>query len=213
MQALRFEQLAPGDKLRLPIVEFFLDRLDGALERILRHDVMRLGIDGQPLMGFEDFAEQRVNRRNGFDLIAPELNANRSLLIDRIDLDDVAARAKGAARKLDVVARILNLDELLEQRRARQLLAFFNEYDQAIIRVGVAETVDARHRGDDDAIAPLEQTARRRQSQAVDLFVDRRFLLDEGVGRRDVGFGLIVIVITDEVFDGVLRKERLELLV
>src|SRR5437763_16945645 len=128
MQALVFEQLAPGDELWLPIVEFFLDRLDGALERVLRHDVMRLGIDGQPLMGFEDFAEQRVNRRNRFDLIAPELNANRSLLIDRIDFHDVAARPKSAARELDVVALILNLDELLEQRRARQQLPFLNEY-------------------------------------------------------------------------------------
>src|SRR5438309_4495728 len=112
MQALGFEQLAAGDELRLPLIELFLDRPYGALERILRHDVMRLGIDRQPLVGFENFAEQRVNRRDGFNLIAPEFNANRALLIDRINLDDIAARSKGAAREFDVVALVLNLYEL-----------------------------------------------------------------------------------------------------
>jgi hypothetical protein len=50
-------------------------------------------------------------------------------------------------------------------------------------------------------------------AHAVDLLVDRRFLLDIGVGPRDIGLGLVVIVIGDEIFDGVVREERLELAV
>jgi hypothetical protein len=48
-------------------------------------------------------------------------------------------------------------------------------------------------------------------SQPLDLVVDRRVLLDIGVGRRDVGLGLVVVVIADEVLDRVVRKEPLEL--
>ena len=48
-------------------------------------------------------------------------------------------------------------------------------------------------------------------AHAVDLLVDRRVLLDIGVGARDVGLGLVVVVIRDEILDRVLREEALEL--
>ena len=44
-------------------------------------------------------------------------------------------------------------------------------------------------------------------AQAVDLVVHRRVLLDVGVARRDVGLGLVVVVVGDEVLDPVLREE------
>ncbi len=48
---------------------------------------------------------------------------------------------------------------------------------------------------------------------AVDLLVDRGFLLDIGVGARNVGLRLVVIVIADEIFDRVVGKEAPELAV
>ena len=48
-------------------------------------------------------------------------------------------------------------------------------------------------------------------AQALDLVVDRAVLLDVGVGRRDVRFGLIVVEVRDEVLDRVFRKELAEL--
>jgi len=50
-------------------------------------------------------------------------------------------------------------------------------------------------------------------AHAIDLLVDGGFLLDIGVGARDVGLGLVVVVIADEIFDRVVREERLELAV
>ena len=78
-------------------------------------------------------------------------------------------------------------------------------------RVGLdrADAVDAGDRGDDDHVVALEQRARRRVAHAVDLLVDRRFLLDVGVGARDVGLGLVVVVVGDEILDRVVREERL----
>ena len=58
------------------------------------------------------------------------------------------------------------------------------QQQHAVVGLGVAEAVDARHRGDDDHVAPLEQRPRRGEAQAVDLLVDRRLLLDVGVGLR-----------------------------
>ena len=67
--------------------------------------------------------------------------------------------------------------------------------------------------GDDDDVVALEQRTGRRVAHAVDLLVDRRFLLDVGVGARDVGLRLVVVVVGDEILDRIVREERLELAV
>ena len=82
-------------------------------------------------------------------------------------------------------------------------------------RVGLdrADAVDAGHGGDDDDVVALEQRARGGVAHAVDLLVDRGFFLDVGVGARHVGFGLVVVVVGDEVLDRVVGEEALELAV
>src|SRR5215207_5524387 len=60
-------------------------------------------------------------------------------------------------------------------------------------------------------IAALQEGARRRVAHAVDLLVERRCLLDIRIGARDVGLRLVVVVVRDEVLDGVVREEALEL--
>ena len=67
-------------------------------------------------------------------------------------------------------------------------------------------------RHDDDVVA-LQQRARGGVAHAVDLLVHRRFLLDVGVGARHVGFGLVVVVVGDEVLHRVVGEEALELAV
>jgi hypothetical protein len=50
-------------------------------------------------------------------------------------------------------------------------------------------------------------------AHAVDLLVDRAFLLDVGIGARNISFRLIVIVVGNEILDRVVGKEALELAV
>ena len=47
--------------------------------------------------------------------------------------------------------------------------------------------------------------------QPLDLVVDRGVLLDVGVGLRDVGLGLVVVVVADEVLDGIVRQHLAQL--
>ena len=68
-----------------------------------------------------------------------------------------------------------------------------------------------RHRGDHDDVPPGEQRAGRRVPQPLDLVVDRRVLLDVGVRLRDVRLGLVVVVVRDEVLDGVVGQQLAEL--
>ena len=53
--------------------------------------------------------------------------------------------------------------------------------------------------------------AGRRVAHPVDRLVHRAFLLDVGVGARDIGLGLVIIVIADEIFDRIVGEEALEL--
>ena len=74
-----------------------------------------------------------------------------------------------------------------------------------------AQAVDARHRGDDDHVAPGQQAVGRGVPQPLDLVVDRGVLLDVGVRLRDVGLGLVVVVVGDEVLDRVVGQQLAEL--
>ena len=56
-----------------------------------------------------------------------------------------------------------------------------------------------------------EERRRRGVAQTVDLLVDRTVLLDEGVGARDVGLGLVVVVVRDEELDAVLGQHLFQL--
>ena len=47
-------------------------------------------------------------------------------------------------------------------------------------------------------------------AHAVDLFVDRRFFFDEGIRARHIGFGLVIVVIRDEILHRIIRKEAFE---
>ena len=82
-----------------------------------------------------------------------------------------------------------------------------------LVEVGRAQAVDARHRRDDDHVAPLHEGGRRREAHPVDLLVDVRVLLYVEVLGGDIGLGLVIVVIGDEVLDRVVGEEGLELAV
>ncbi len=121
------------------------------------------------------------------------------------------AHPEAARLQLVVVALIDVVDQALEERVAPELAALADRDAQLGEVLGRAQAVDAGDAGDDDHVAPADERARRRHAQALDLLVDRGVLLDVGVARGDVGLGLVVVVVADEVLDRVLREEGLEL--
>ena len=76
--------------------------------------------------------------------------------------------------------------------------AGFQLHHHARIGLDRADAVDAGDRGDDDDVVAFEQRLRGGVAHAVDLLVDLGVFLDIGVGARDVGFRLVVIVVADD---------------
>ena len=173
---------------------------------------MRIGEDGDRLQLRRLLAGQRVDLEHLLDLVAEQRDPPGAVLeVGREQLDIVAAHAEGAAHEIGVVAPVLQLGQAAQQRLPLDLLAAGKAEGHGRIGLDRPDAVDAGHRGDDDHIVALQQRARRRVAHAVDLLVDRAFLLDIGVGARDIGLGLVIVVIADEIFDRVLGEQRLHL--
>src|SRR5208283_5084559 len=213
MNTLRLDHSSLLLQLRFPPRQFFQNRLRRCLLALRLHHVMGLGINWQARVLLLYRPEQRINLRQRFHLIAPQLDAIGVVIVGGKDLDDVTAYPKRSAAEVPFGAFVENFDQLANDVFALDLLSFFQEQQHAVIRFRRSQTVDAAHGGDDDAVPALEQRLRGRQPQLVELIVDGRFFLDIDVGGRNVGLRLVIVVIGDEVLDRVVWEERLELVV
>ncbi len=125
--------------------------------------------------------------------------------------EGVAAHSEFAAHEIGIRALVLDVDEVPKHGVAPHTLALVEAHGHRTVVHGRAKAVDTRDRGDDDHVTPLEERPCRRVAHAVDLLVARAVLLDVGVAPSDVRLGLVVVVVRDEVLDGVLGEELLEL--
>ena len=158
-----------------------------------------------------DLAGQRVEVRDGLDLVAEERDAIGRLRVRGLHLHDVALHAEAAAREHGVVAHVLALDQRPQRIVAVGRLPHLEHEHAAAPLLRRAEAVDARDGGDDDHVAAREQRRGGREPQPRDVVVPGRVLLDVEVGLGHVRLGLVVVVVRDEVLDRVVREELTEL--
>jgi hypothetical protein len=154
-----------------------------------------------------------MNDGDPVDHVVEKLDADGFLQVRRPELDRIAAHPEGAAREIDVVARVLDPDEPPQDLVAAGALPPGDGETELSEFLGRSEAVDARNARDDDHVAPREKRTGRVKPKPVDILVYGRVLLDIGVGRRNERLGLVVIVVADEVLDRVLRKEAFHLAV
>ena len=195
-----------------PQFQFRLDRLDRLHQRRARRHIVRVGVDLDEFEIVLLVAGERIELLDIFDGVAEQVHAPGAVfIVRREDVDDVAANAKRAAGKIGLRALVLQRDEVGDQLPLVDALALLQRKGHRGVGLDRADTVDARDGSDDDDVVALQQRARRRVAHAVDLLVDGRVLFDIGVGARDVGFGLVVVVIGNEILHRVVGEEALEL--
>src|SRR6185312_11366458 len=213
-QALGLQQLALGAEAGERGDQLGLDALHRLLKRGARGDVMAVGVDLDRVQRAGLVAGQGIELGDLVYGVAEQLDPPGAVLIvGGEDVDHIAAHAEGAAGEIVVVAAVLQRDQAGDGLLAVDALAALDADRGARIGLDRADAVDAGDRGDDDDVVALQDRARRRMAHAVDLFIYGAVLLDIGVGARDIGFGLVVVVIADEIFDRVVGEEGLELAV
>ncbi len=214
LEPLRFEEPAGGVELLQPLPQLEFDAGNRLQQRRPRRHIVRIGVDFDEFQLVGLLSGERIEFVDQFHLVAEQRHPPGAILIMRREnLDDVAAHAERAAEKIAAGALVLQRHQIGEQLALVELFAALDGEGHRRIGFDRADTVDARHRSDDDDVVALQQRPRRRVAHAVDLLVDRGILLDIGVGARDIGFRLVVVVIADEIFDRVVGKETPELAV
>jgi hypothetical protein len=169
---------------------------------------MRIGVDLDEFEVLGLRARQRVEFGDGLDLVAEEADAPGAVLVvGGEDLDRVAAHPEHAAGEIGLRALVLQGDEVVDELALVDLVAELEREGHRGIGLDRADAVDAGDRGDDDDVVALQHRPRRGVAHAVDLLVDVGFLLDIGVGARDVGLRLVIVVVGDEILDRVVGKE------
>ena len=208
LQALSLHQPVRVAEHRKPLCQLVPDCIDGFENALPRRHVVALGVHRESRHPTNDLPGEWIEEAQILDLVVEELDTHRILFrLRRVHVDDLAAHAIRPAVQLDLVPRVLELRETPEDEPLVYPLSSHQMQDHLVVGGRIAETVDGRHGSDDHAVAVLQQSLRRRQPHLLDVVVDRRVLLDVRVGRRNVGLGLVVIVIGDEVLDGVVREE------
>ena len=210
-QTLRLEKLPLRLELLEPHLEFLADRPHRGTNPVLRHDEVPGRVEVRLVLAGRHFPAGRMGDGDRLDRVSPELDPGRELLVGGPNVDRVAADAEPAPLQGQVAALVVDRDQFLEQLFPRQGHARGEADDHRPVVVGRTEAVNARHAGDDDDVAPTHQGAGGGQPQPVDLLVDGGILFDVDVALRDVGLGLVVVVVADEVVDGVVGKEVAEL--
>ena len=211
-QALGLEQLALRLEQREALVELLLDRDDRVLHPILgRHVVRRRERRVVDDVVLDDLARQRIEHADALDLVPPPLDPVPGLFVRREDLEGVPRDAERAAGAADLVALVLDVDQALHRELHRDLGAAVDAEELPLVLVGRAQAVDRRDARHDDHVVAAEQGGGGRVPEPLDLLVDRAVLLDVRVGLRHVCLGLVVVVVTDEVLDGVVGEEAAEL--
>ncbi|OPY89290.1 MAG: hypothetical protein A4E73_03119 [Syntrophaceae bacterium PtaU1.Bin231] len=214
LQALRLQELVFPPQFPEARGELLTDRPNRPPHVFLFRHVMTSGIDRDAPQRLQFSRAERIDDGDRLDRVAEELDAQGPLfLVGRKDLDHVPADAEGAAVEVDVVAFVLNLDEAPQHLVALDLRSFFEEEPHAAVFLRRTQAVDAGNARHDDDVPALQKGTRRGMTELVDLLVDGRVLLDVGVRAGNVGLGLVVVVVTDEILDGVVREKGLELAV
>ena len=213
LQPLRLQQPAGAVQFVEPLLQLDLDAGDRLQQRRPRRDVVRVRVHLHELQVVGLLAGERIELLDLVDLVAEQVDAPRAVLVvRREDVDGVAAHPERAAREV-AGALVLQRHQVGEQLPLVDLVALLDREGHRRIGLDRADAVDARHRGHDHHVVALQQRARRGMAHAVDLLVDRGFLLDVGVGARHVRFRLVVVVVRDEILHRVVGEEAPELAV
>ena len=171
-EALGLQQLAVLDHPVERLLQLGLDAAQGLVQRRARGDVVAGGIDGDLLQLGGLLAGQGVELLDRLDLVAEQADAPGAvLLVDGEDLDRVAALAEHAALEIDVVALVLQRDQVGPQLGLVDLVPDLQVEGHGRIGLDRADAVDAADRGHHDDVVPLQDRPRRRVAHPVDLLV------------------------------------------
>ena len=153
-----------------------------------------------------------MDLRDAVDLVAEKLHPDGVIVgVGQADLHGVAPDTEAVAVKVQIVALVLQLHQLAAQGVPVPGLAGAQGDHHIGVVDGVAQRVNTGHRGHDDHVTPLKEAGGGAVAQPVQFGVHIGIFFNIGIGGRNIGFRLIIIIVTDEELHGVVGEELPEL--
>ena len=212
LQALGLQPLANLVEVVHLLFEIVLDHahgLDGAFPR--GHEV-RGREDRSLIQGLDVRSGERIDQRKGINLIPEKLDPHGFVRASEEDIDGVAAYPEGPSFEIHLRAAVVRVDQMVEQPRQAALLSPLDNDRLGVEVLRVSDAVEAGHTGDHNHVASSGHQCRcRAEAQFVNLVIDTEVFLDVCIGCRKIRLWLIIVVVRDEIFNGVGRKEAFEL--
>ncbi|OAV74381.1 hypothetical protein Barb7_02134 [Bacteroidales bacterium Barb7] len=182
-----------------PCAQIHIYQAEGGIEPVLGSHEEVGGIDIQFVLFVNLLPCLRTERGDALYLIPPELNAvrhpvegfNGGEYIHRIPVSP-----KASAVEIYLVIGVERVHETTEQLVPLHRHPLLNMYHPFGKGGRVCHTVEAGHGGDNNHIPPPRQErGSGAKAELVYLFIDSRVLFYIGVGGRQVGFRLVVVVV------------------
>ncbi len=208
LDALSFQELALALEELDALAQLGLDGFDRPQRGAARSHVVAGRVHGIAWHLAEDVAGERVEQRQLLHLVVEQADPYSDFGVLRgKHVQYVPAHPERSAAEFQLVALILHLGQALDDLALAAALTAAQVQDHAVVVDRIADPVDAGYRCDDHSVGALEQRFGRRQPHLLDVLVDARVLLDIQVAGRDIGLGLIVVVVGDEVLHRIVGKE------
>ena len=211
LQALRLQELVALLHPLQALVQLLLDGHHRPLQHLRRGDEVPRGVDVHALQRGEDLPGEGVDLDHAVDLVPEELHPHGEVVVGGEDLQHLPPHAVLAPGEAGVVALVLDVVQVAQEAIPAPHLPALEVHRDGAVGLGGADAVDAGDAGHDQDVPALEEGAGGGEAQLLDLLVERGVLLDVGVRAGDVGLGLVVVVVRDEVLHRVVREELPEL--
>ena len=105
------------------VFEFLLDVVNRLLELFFVRHELRRREDDDDFMLRQNLARERVELDDALDFVAEQGHAEGAVLVGRVDFEHIAARAERAGTQVHVVAGVLKLHQLAQDRLAAHFVA------------------------------------------------------------------------------------------
>ena len=146
------------------------------------------------------------------NFIPKKLNSIGIIGISQVNIHRITLHPKGAAAKIGCGARVEVVDQRMQQGVASDFIAYRQPNHLVGIVFRIAHAINTAHRRHYEHVSPAAHQRRGgAQPQFFDFLVDGEVFFDVGVGSRNEGLGLVIVVIAHKIFHRVIWKKLLEL--
>ena len=153
-------------------------------------------------------SRNRIKLRYTLNFITKKLYSN-SIIIDicKMNFYGVTTNSKAISVKVYVVTLVLNFNKFSTYVIPIPFLTYAQGKYHTCIIYWITQRINARYTCHNYNISSLKQTGCCRMAQSFQLTVNIRILFDISVGRRNICFRLIIIVIGYKKLNSIIRKK------